>query len=247
MSKITNIIFNGKEHRVSSKFGYRTPIKTSAGDSASFHNGTDYATYGKKIPQYAIEDGIVISCGKDKYNGKFAWIKYPRLNVKMLHYHLDNVACRKNQAVSKGTLIGNTGMTGRATGIHLHLSIVNLANGNYIDPEAFNYIEPSVEPVPNDFLNGKACLQYGDKGANVHALCEFFATQFWGYFGNSKQSAYNKLLGKNGKGDYFGPYLKSWVMEFQKRCKDEGLYDDEIDGRCGKKTLACARHHGFKY
>ncbi len=25
-----------------------------------------------------------------------------------------------------------------------------------------------------------------------------------------------KLVGKNGDGDFFGNYLKSWVMEFQK-------------------------------
>ena len=57
MSKISDIIFNGEPHRISSPFGKRQVITTSAGKTSSYHQGTDYATYDKRIPQYAIETG----------------------------------------------------------------------------------------------------------------------------------------------------------------------------------------------
>ena len=247
MSLLTNLIFNGAKHYLTSPFGYRKSFSTKAGSTSNYHSGADYGTNGQKIPQYAVENGVVLSAGTDGYGGKYAWIKYPRLNVKMLHYHLDNVAVKTGQKVSKGTLIGNTGMTGRATGVHLHLSIVDLSNGKYLDPEAFNYEEapaetPKEEPKQKDgFLPARGYFCEGDKGPEVHAMCKFFATNYWGYFGNSRESAKYKLLGSNGKGDLFGPNLKAWVTDFQRRL---GL---EKDGCVGPITLGEMRKLGFKY
>ena len=91
MSKITDLIFKGKEHYITSKYGKRTPIKTANGTTSSFHYGTDYGTNGKKLEQYAVEEGIVESVGKNNSAGNYVWVRYPRLNVKMCHYHLDTV------------------------------------------------------------------------------------------------------------------------------------------------------------
>ncbi len=144
MSKITNIIFNGKSHYITSKYGKRSVINTSAGATASFHNGTDYGTNGKKLAQYAIEEGTVISCGKAKDGANYVWVKYPRINKKMLHYHLDSIKVKSGQAVKKGTLLGYTGKTGKATGVHLHLGVKDLTTDCYEDPErlASTYEEP---------------------------------------------------------------------------------------------------------
>lgn len=140
MSTISNLIFKDGKHYMSSPFGPRRVLSTSAGKTKSFHSGTDYATYGVKLPQYAISDGKIISCGKDyAYGGAlFVWVSYPSLKVKMLHYHLDSVKVKAGQTVKKGTLLGYTGKTGRATGIHLHLGIKRLSGGDYIDPEAWS-------------------------------------------------------------------------------------------------------------
>lgn len=149
MSKISELIFQNAKHYITSNFGWRT--YTYNGEQVTdFHNGTDYGTDLKKIPQYAIEDGEVISAGQDSSGGRFAWIKYPRLNVKMLHYHLDSVAVKAGQAVSRGTLVGYTGTTGKSTGVHLHLGIMDLATGKYLDPENYakGYTDPTVEPTP---------------------------------------------------------------------------------------------------
>ena len=144
MSKITNIIFNGKRHYITSEYGRRIVLNTSAGSTNPFHYGTDYGTNGKKIAQYAIEDGCVLSCGKASDGAKYVWVKYPRINKKMLHYHLDSIRVKSGQSVSRGTLLGYTGKTGKATGVHLHLGIKDLTTDKYEDPEAFakKYKEP---------------------------------------------------------------------------------------------------------
>ena len=140
MSELTDIIFAKKAHYLSSPYGKRTVINTPKGKSGAFHYGADYSTYGKKLPQYAVADGFVLSCGKDKKNGnaKYVWIEYPSLKVKMLHYHLDSIAVKAGRKVKRGTLIGTTGMTGLATGIHLHLEIRSISDGKRLDPEAFS-------------------------------------------------------------------------------------------------------------
>ena len=146
MSKVSNIIFNGKSHYVTSSYGNRTVLNTSAGTTNPFHYGTDYGTGGKKHAQYAIEDGKILSCGKASDGAKYVWVAYPRINKKMLHYHLDSIKVKAGQSVKKGTLLGYTGKTGKATGVHLHLGVKDLTTDQYEDPEAFaeKYTEPII-------------------------------------------------------------------------------------------------------
>lgn len=235
MSRITNLIFKDAKHYVTSGFGYRKVMKTSGGYTSSFHSGTDYGTNAQKLPQYAIENGTILSCGKASDGANFVWVKYPRLNVKMLHYHLDSISCKTGQAVKRGTLLGYTGKTGKATGIHLHLGIYDLSKGCYINPEGFNYTEPSSKPT-NTKPSDRNYYMKGDKGDYIRHLCSWFADNYWGYFCKSKSAAH-KLL----DGNLFGPYLEKWVKEFQRRT---GL---EPDGKIGPLTQTKLRTYGFKY
>lgn len=140
MSELTNAIFKNQKHYLSSPFGKRAVISTSKGNTSSFHSGADYATHSVKLPQYAVADGVITSCGVDTNYGdaKYVWVKYPSLGVRMLHYHLDSIAVKGGQSVKKGTLLGKTGKTGRATGIHLHLGIKKIGSDTYIDPEKWS-------------------------------------------------------------------------------------------------------------
>ncbi len=242
MSKITNLIFKNATHYVTSGFGNRKIMNTKGGYTSSFHNGTDYGTNSVKLPQYAIENGIILSCGTDKLGGKFVWVKYPRINVKMLHYHLSSVNCKAGQVVAKGTLLGCTGMSGKATGIHLHLSIVDLSTGQYINPETYSYNESNITNSDKSFFNGKLCFKRGDVHENIGKICYFFAEYFYGYFYSNKAAAHKVL-----DGNLFGPYLEKWVIEFQKRAKVDGRYDDEIDGKFGPKSLKALVSYGFIY
>lgn len=93
----------------------------------------------------------------------------------------------------------------------------------------------------SNFLGKRGYLKVGDSGENIHKLCQFFANNYYGYFGNTKKSAHDKLLGKKGNGDYFGPNLKAWVTEFQRRT---GL---EADGNIGPLTLKMLVRYRFRY
>lgn len=233
MSKITNLIFKNEKHYITSSYGYRKIINTKSGATSSFHNGTDYGTMSKKLAQYSIESGEILSCGTDKSSGKFVWIKYPRINVKMLHYHLSSVNCKKGNKVSKGALLGYTGKSGKATGIHLHLSIVDLTTGKYVDPEKYVYND---EVIITNNVDDRNYYKRGDKGEYIRKLCDFFANNYWGYFCKNKKEAHKVL-----DGDLFGPYLEKWVKEFQKRTKLEP------DGMIGPLTKDKLRQYGFKY
>lgn len=145
MSKVSNIIFNGKSHYITSPYGKRSVITTSAGSTSTTHSGTDYGTNNIKLAQYAVEKGSILSCGKASDGALYIWVKYPRMNKKMLHYHLDSICVKSGQTVNTGTLLGYTGKTGKATGIHLHLGVKDLSTDKYEDPEVFakSYVAPS--------------------------------------------------------------------------------------------------------
>ena len=102
-------------------------------------------------------------------------------------------------------------------------------------------VEPPKPSASDNFLGSRCYLKFGDKGPNINKICLFFTNNFYGYFGNTKESAKIKLVGKNGDGNLFGNYLKAWVIEFQKRT---GL---EQDGCIGPLTLKMLVKYGFKY
>lgn len=124
MSKISNLIFHNKKHYITQKFSNK-------------HKAVDYGTYRKKIKQYAIENGIVTYTGLIS-GGKAVKIKYPRINKEFMHLHLDKILVKKGQSVNKKSAIGTTGMTGIATGIHLHLRIKDLKTNKILDPEEYS-------------------------------------------------------------------------------------------------------------
>lgn len=148
--KLAERIFKRKDYYITSKFGYRKAINTSAGTTSTFHSGCDYGTHVQKWKQYALENGTVLSCGVAKDGAKYVWIKYPRLNIKLLHYHLDSINVKVGQTVDNNTVIGTTGKTGKATGIHLHLGMKYLNSNTYVDPEKYDYQEYTKPVVNND-------------------------------------------------------------------------------------------------
>lgn len=87
----------------------------------------------------------------------------------------------------------------------------------------------------NGFLGSKGYFKYGDTHANIGKIAKFMRNTFPAYT-NAK-----------ALGNTLGPNLTSSIKEFQKRCKQSGLYNDEIDGMIGEKTLACLKHYGFRY
>ncbi|MCM1365163.1 MAG: M23 family metallopeptidase [Faecalibacterium sp.] len=191
MSELSNEIFHGAKHKMSSPFGKRGIIKTTAGNTSSFHSGTDYSTYSVKLAQYAVADGIVDSCGKDSYGAVYAWISYPELNVRMLHYHLDSLSIKSGQKVNKNTVIGYTGKTGKATGIHLHLGIKRIGSNDYIDPEKWSSDEFKKDYKTGNYKVTKANLLHVRNGAGTNFAKLSFA--------ELTKDAQKKVLALSGK------------------------------------------------
>lgn len=155
--KLASRIFRRDDWVITSKFGYRKPLKTSVGVTSSFHSGVDYGTHVQNWNQYALEKGIVLSAGKSTVSGNYAWIKYPRLGIKLLHCHMDELKVKSGQEVDENIVIGTTGKTGRVTGVHLHLGMQYLNKATYVDPELYDYIpeEKASEVKPEQVPESK--------------------------------------------------------------------------------------------
>lgn len=253
MSKISNLIFNGVSHKVTSPYGNRGVIKTSAGNTSSFHEGTDYAATGtkKSLDQFAIEDGYVFAAAKSNSDGAlYVWVIYPRVKLAMLHYHLASYSVKAGQKVSKGTKLGVTGKTGKATGIHLHLGIRDLSKLKdvnkmtwdllrtcpYVDPEKVVYSEGAENKVDTKvdykkYLPSRGWIAKGDKSDLINKISQFMYKTFPSY------------TSKYALGSLYGPYLMASVLEFQRRT---GMSPKDCDGLIGAKTLAKMVEYGLE-
>ena len=114
----------------SSGFGYRLhPIL----NIVRFHYGTDFAANsGQGVLAFA--DGTVTFAG---YDDSFGWhLKIDHGDGWVSHYcHCSRLFADAGQSVCKGDCIALVGMTGLATGPHLHFELMN--EENYVNPEYY--------------------------------------------------------------------------------------------------------------
>lgn len=140
--KLAERIFKRTDYYITSPFGERINPATH---KKSFHNGCDYGTHLNNWNQYALEDGEVyeIRTGKKDKDGSglgnYVKVRYPRIGIQCTHGHLKQVFVKKGQQVNHDTVLGTTGMTGTATGIHLHLGLQKIGSSVWTDPEKYDY------------------------------------------------------------------------------------------------------------
>jgi murein DD-endopeptidase MepM/ murein hydrolase activator NlpD len=115
---------------LSSGFGLRRFFN---GEPRSPHAGLDLAV-ARGTPVRASGRGKVLATGDYFFNGKTIFIDHGDGLITM-YCHLDRIGVKPGETVNKGQRIGRSGMTGRATGPHLHWSVV--LNGTMVDPELF--------------------------------------------------------------------------------------------------------------
>ncbi|MGS2724814.1 peptidoglycan DD-metalloendopeptidase family protein [Porticoccus sp. GXU_MW_L64] len=105
------------------------------------HRGIDYAAK-TGTPVYAAGDGKVITSGYTHANGNYVVIQHGQTySTKYLHLHKRKV--KKGQSVRQGQTIGTVGMTGLATGPHLHYEF--LVNGVHRNPRTVKL--PQAKPI----------------------------------------------------------------------------------------------------
>lgn len=79
---------------------------------------------------------------------------------------------------------------------------------------------------PTSFLPPRGWFTKGDTGENVKKIDAWLASLV--------------------VGDYYGYYTTEMVKALQAKGKEDGLYNDAIDGNWGAKTEALAEHYGFR-
>ena len=115
---------------LSSQFGLQRVLN---GKPRSPHAGLDVAVpVGTPIGSAA--GGVVLDTGDYYFNGNTVWIDHGN-GLLSLYCHLSEINVRAGDRVEKGQAIGLSGMTGRATGPHLHWAV--LLNTVMVEPTLF--------------------------------------------------------------------------------------------------------------
>lgn len=114
----------------SSSFGKRRIFN---GEARNPHGGMDIAApAGTKV--MAPLEGTVIDTGNYFFTGNTVYVDHGRGMISM-YCHLSEIDVTPGQRVAAGTTLGEVGMTGRATGPHLHWALS--LNRAWVDPELF--------------------------------------------------------------------------------------------------------------
>jgi len=116
-------------------FGSRRVIN---GEPRSPHAGIDLVL-PEGTPVVAISDGVVAFAGEQFFGGRSVVLDHGG-GLFSVYYHLKEAAVTDGQRVSRGDRIGEVGMSGRATGPHLHFSV--RAAGGRVDPTLLMSLPP---------------------------------------------------------------------------------------------------------
>jgi len=152
-------IFNDISSNVFFNNGYRHPLENEITDifltsnfgltrewfftdgtkySKDVHLGVDYARK-KGTEIYAVSDGVIKFARENtEYYGNMIIIEHG-MSFVTEYCHLDKIDVKEGSFVKKNQLIGRVGMTGAATGPHLHWGA--RLYGIPIDPRSFYRIE----------------------------------------------------------------------------------------------------------
>ena len=118
------------EGRISGRFGARRFFN---GEPRAPHSGLDIAA-PLGTPVKAMDKGVVIDVGDYFFNGNTVFIDHGNGLISM-SCHLDHYTVQTGEQIKQGQVIGLVGKTGRASGPHLHLSVI--LNGVTVDPAMF--------------------------------------------------------------------------------------------------------------
>jgi murein DD-endopeptidase MepM/ murein hydrolase activator NlpD len=116
--------------RLSSPFGLRRFFN---GKPKQPHSGLDIAApAGTEV--LAPTAGVVVALGNFFYNGNTLFIDHGQGLVTM-YCHLSRIDVKQGQQIGRGQRLGAVGMTGRATGPHLHFTVS--LNDARVEPRLF--------------------------------------------------------------------------------------------------------------
>jgi murein DD-endopeptidase MepM/ murein hydrolase activator NlpD len=112
---------------ITSKFGCRVDDNPIV---SAYHTGLDIAANTGTVISAAL-DGKVIESGTISGYGKCVMVQ--KDNLVIVYAHCSKLSVKKGQEIKQGEKIGEVGMTGNATGPHLHFEV--RYDGRYVNPE----------------------------------------------------------------------------------------------------------------
>lgn len=116
---------------VTSEFGWRT-----LWGNQDYHYGIDLAC-PKNTEIYAYNSGTVLKSESHWSYGEYVLVDHGG-GISTLYAHMNSRAVQAGDYVQAGQLLGYVGMTGSASGFHLHFEVRE--NGSVVNPR--NYITP---------------------------------------------------------------------------------------------------------
>jgi murein DD-endopeptidase MepM/ murein hydrolase activator NlpD len=120
--------------RLTAAYGDRRRYSYSdGGTDLAIHNGIDMAA-PTGTPVTAPAAGRVVFAGDRMVTGKSVVLEHLP-GLFSIYYHLSEITVREGELVKAGQLLGKVGMTGLATGPHLHWEVQLL--GTPVDPDVF--------------------------------------------------------------------------------------------------------------
>ena len=112
---------------------------------ARAHNGVDYAA-PTGAPIVAVASGVVTFAGWTSGGGRTVKLRHPSgYDSEYLHMSAIAPGVRVGTRVGQGEMVGRVGMTGLATGPHLHYGLKR--NGSYVNPVREHLNMPPGEPI----------------------------------------------------------------------------------------------------
>ena len=107
------------------------------------HNGIDFAAPSGTAVR-AVGDGVVEFAGQQNGYGNIIIVKH-RNDLSTVYAHLSRIDVKVGQSVAQSQFIGAVGMTGWATGPHLHFEY--RLNGEYTDPAVIAKQDSGMTPI----------------------------------------------------------------------------------------------------
>lgn len=109
---------------LSSLFGLRRVFN---GQPRNPHRGLDFRA-AQGDPIRAVADGVVALADDQFFAGNVVYIDHG-LGLFSVYMHMSKIEVQEGDRITRGQIIGQIGSTGRATGPHLHLSLMVQGTG----------------------------------------------------------------------------------------------------------------------
>lgn len=131
--------------------------------SSGWHNGIDIAC-AANTPIKAAADGVVVNADTVAHNdgyGNRAVLRHADGKATLYAHMTAPAAVKVGQSVKKGQIIGKVGSTGKSTGAHLHISVIDNYDRN---PDIYykgDLLDPA-EVLGLGTLGGTTAFKVGD-------------------------------------------------------------------------------------